>query len=223
MDRLACFDLDGTLIHGFPADSPYIWRLLHRHHGSPEADLEAWRRRFVAGDCSYDEWFQHDVRCLQARGATRRSLVEAMAPLRAVDGVHQVFEALRGAGYRVTLLSGSVDLAFEAFFPDVVLDAAFLNRFSFDGAGRLVGGVSTAYDMARKADGLRHLAARYGVSMDRTVFVGDAANDVDVARVAGIAVAFNCADPRLAEVATHVVSAPARDLRAILPLIGLEG
>ena len=217
--RLACFDFDGTLVDGFPPEAPFIWKVLHTHFGCPADALDVARRQFFAGERTYEEWFAHDIRLLSAAGADRDGVVAALAPLRVVEGAREVLARLRAAGWVVALLSGSVDVALDHFFPDRPFDEVMLNRFLFDEAGRLVGGVATPYDVDRKADGLADLAARHGVALEDTVFVGDSYNDVEVARAAGTSIAFNCREPRLAAVATHVIPWPAQDLRAILPLL----
>ena len=218
--RLACFDFDGTLVDGFPPEAPFIWRVLHAHFGCPPVALAEARRAFFAGECSYDEWFGHDVRLLAAAGADRAGIVEAVSRLRVVDGAAEVLERLREAGWVVALLSGSVDIVLDHFFPGRPFDEVLLNRFLFDDAGRLVGGVATPYDVDEKATGLAHLARLHGVAMEDTVFVGDSYNDVEVARAAGLSIAFNCREPRLMAVATHVIPWPATDLRAVLPFLG---
>lgn len=221
--RLVCFDFDGTLVNGFPPEAPFVWRVLHSHFGCPGEALEEMRRRFFAGQCTYDEWFHHDVKLLAAAGADRAGIAAAVAGLRAVDGASQVISRLKAEGFIVSLLSGSVDVVVDRFFPDRPFDDMLLNRFLFDETGRLSGGVATPYDVDAKADGLAWLARRHGVAMRDTVFVGDSFNDVEVARAAGLSIAFNCRDERLAAVATHVIPWPATDLRVILPLLGLAG
>jgi len=217
--QLVCFDFDGTLVQGFPPEAPYIWRMLHDHLGSPRDVLDLKRKEFIAGGCTYDAWFHHDLKWFRKAGARRGDLLAAIDRLHAVSGAREVMDTLRERGVHVAVLSGSVDLACDRFFPDRPFDAILLNRLHFDADDRLVGGESTPYDMGRKADGLRHLADRFGVALRDTIFVGDAENDVDAAKAAGRSIAFNCRDARLAAVATHVFPAPAADLRVILPYL----
>lgn len=217
--RLVCLDVDGTLVGGFSPSAPFIWRVLHDSHGSPQEPLERKRRSFFAGKCTYAEWFEHDLVHLRAGGATRESLTRAIRQLRPMDNAAELIRDLQAAGIRVAILSGSVDLVLEAFFPELTFDAVFLNRFSFDDEGRLAGGTPTPYDIEAKALGLRTLAAEMGIPLQETAFVGDAHNDVEVARIAGLSIAFNCQDPELAAVANHVFPAPTTDLGLLRPLL----
>jgi HAD superfamily phosphoserine phosphatase-like hydrolase len=220
--RLVCFDIDGTLVDGFPSGSPYVWRVLHDGYGTPEEPLRLHREAFFAGKITYDQWFAHDLSWLAKAGATRAGLSEILrARLHLVRGVEEVVSTLHAAGSLVATLSGSVDLVLETLLADLPLDAVLVNRLHFDDHGRLVGGTPTPYDIERKADGLRALASRFDVSLAETAFVGDAVNDVAVARIAGVSIAFNCRDQLLASVSGHVFPAPAEDLRVILPALGI--
>ena len=80
--------------------------------------------------------------------------------------------------------------------------------------GRVLGRV---VDREEKVRCLRAWAEADGVPLERTVAVGDGANDLGMIAVAGLGVAF-CAKPVVvaqAPAAVHV-----RDLRAVLELLG---
>ena len=64
---------------------------------------------------------------------------------------------------------------------------------------------------------LRQWARSDGVPLERTVVVGDGANDLGMIAAAGLGVAF-CAKPAVVEAAPAAVHV--RDLRAVLELLG---
>src|SRR5699024_1666253 len=66
---------------------------------------------------------------------------------------------------------------------------------------------------------LTRLAAGAGVEEDRTVAVGDGANDLDMMAVAQLGIAF-CAKPTVREQADVVIDEP--DLRRVLDVLGVE-
>ncbi len=74
-------------------------------------------------------------------------------------------------------------------------------------------------DRAGKAAALRQFAHQAGVTLDRTVAIGDGANDVDMLSIAGLGVAFN-AKPVVQEAAHAAVNVPFLD--AILYLLGIS-
>src|SRR5699024_286645 len=86
--------------------------------------------------------------------------------------------------------------------------------------GRLSGQVlGDVVDQVAKADFLTRLAAGAGVEEDRTVAVGDGANDLDMMAVAQLGIAF-CAKPTVREQADVVIDEP--DLRRVLDVLGVE-
>ena len=86
-------------------------------------------------------------------------------------------------------------------------------------AGRLTGKVlGEVVDRAAKADFITRLAAASGVDMDRTVAVGDGANDLDMMAAAQVGIAF-CAKPTVREQADVAIDEP--DLRQVLDLLGV--
>ena len=208
---LVCFDLDGTLVD----DTIFIWKTFHDHFGSDRERRVRAREDFFGGRISYREWFETDLELLDAAGADRASMVEVVSALPVMPGARAVLSELRRQGRKVAIISGSVDLVVDTLFPDISFDALLINRLHFDEGGRLVGGAATPYDLEKKADGLLELAGREGLDAAQVAFIGDNSNDVDVARAAGRAIAFNCKSEELSEIADVVIEE--HDLRAILP------
>jgi phosphoserine phosphatase len=208
--RVVCFDVDGTLVD----ETIFIWSTLHeRFRTDPQARARA-REDYFAGRLSYRGWFEHDIQLLRRAGADRDAITAVIRSMRLMPGARETVTTLCRWGYRLAVISGSIDLVLEELFPDHPFHHVLINSFTFDAAGRLIGGEHTPFDLERKADGLREVAAREGVSPSQCAFVGDHFNDVQVADVAGLAFAFNCKSPELAGVADVIV--PGRDLRAIL-------
>ncbi len=210
---LVCFDLDGTLVD----DTVYIWSTFHAHFGTDRARRARAREDFFAGRIGYREWFETDLELLDAAGADLASMRALVETLPVMPGARETLAELRAQGRRLAVISGSVDLVLDSLFPEQPFDHVLINRLRFDPSGRLDGGTPTAYDLDRKADGLRELASREGLEPGAVAFVGDNANDVAVAGAAGRAIAFNCKSDDLARVADVVVET--HDLRAILPYL----
>ena len=213
--RLVAFDVDGTLADGLE----FVWALLHDHFRTDPVARRWAHDSFFAGKITYEEWARHDVMLLQARGATFDGVREALRPLRPMEGTDEVLRVLRRFGLRLAILSGSVDVALAHVLPDYPewFDHVLINQFVFDEEGRLADVIPTPYDITHKAEGLRRLAREEGLDLEQCAFIGDHYNDVDVARVAGLSMAFNCQSPELAAVADVVVAG--KDLRAVLPRI----
>ena len=74
-------------------------------------------------------------------------------------------------------------------------------------------------DGQRKADLLRELAEREGISLEQTIAVGDGANDLPMLSIAGLGVAFR-AKPLVKQSAKQAISTLGLD--GILYLLGFR-
>jgi HAD superfamily phosphoserine phosphatase-like hydrolase len=214
---VVCFDLDGTLVQG----TVFIWQSLHEHFATDRTKRERAKTAFFTGRLSYRRWFETDLELLAERGADRDRIIamirQTMFPTR---GAVETLHALRAAGCRLAVLSGSLDVVLSAHFSPELFEIVFLNRVHFDHHGRLAGGHHTPYDLEKKADGLREIARRCSVSPAECAFVGDNYNDLSAARVAGRSIAFCPKSEKLRQVADVVIDT--RDMREILPHLGLK-
>jgi phosphoserine phosphatase len=206
---LICFDLDGTLVD----DTVYIWTTLHETLKTDGKLRKKAYDDYFAGRISYREWFEHDLFLFKKVGADRSRLLQIIETLRPMTGALQLLKELREEGYKLAVISGSLDLVVKQLFETKAFDHIFINEVQFDKRGQIVGGIPTRYDLDGKADGLRELARLENLSMDQTAFVGDNENDIWIAKAAGKGIAFNCKSDSLREVCD--VEVLGKDLRAI--------
>jgi HAD superfamily PSPase-like hydrolase len=214
---LVAFDVDGTLVH-HPEDKT-VWEVLNlRFTGSDDQNALRWEL-YRQGKLSYAEWVALDVEGWQRAGATRDDLIAAMEGLHLVQGARETMEALKRCGMRLAVISGTLDLLLDTLFPDHPFDEVYTNRIAFDDAGHIASWTATPFDMEGKGVALRAIAMREAIPLSRCAFVGDHANDLAAARLAGLALAFNPKSAELEESAHAVVRSG--DLRDLLPhLIG---
>ncbi len=140
--------------------------------------------------------------------------------IRPTPGVHDLIAGLHAHGSRVGVVSGGFHELLDPLAAALDLDHWRANRLEVsDGrlTGRLVGPI---IDAAAKAAALREWAAADGVTLPRTVAVGDGANDLAMMDAAGLSIAFN-AKPRVKEEANLVIDVC--DLSQVLPVLGLRG
>ncbi|MCC6746198.1 MAG: HAD-IB family phosphatase [Deltaproteobacteria bacterium] len=212
---LIAFDVDGTLV-GHP-EGKVVWELLNHHFGG---DGTVNRRRFDAfrgGHITYAEWVDLDVEGWLAARATRAQIANViLEQLSLMAGVAETLAELRGRGYRLAIISGTLDLTLELLLGDHAFDAVFANRIWFDRRGYIEGWAATPFDMAGKALALRHLCQTLAVPLERTVFVGDNVNDLDAMRTAGLAVAYEPKHGEVEAAARHVIHSDLRRLLALL-------
>jgi phosphoserine phosphatase len=210
---LVAFDVDGTLVH-HPEDKT-VWEVFNlRFTGSDRQNSERWEL-YRQGKLSYAEWVALDVEGWRRAGATRDELIVAMEGLHLVEGARETMDALKRCGMRLAVISGTLDLLLDTLFPDHPFDEVYTNRIAFDEAGRIASWTATPFDMDGKGVALRAIAMREEIPLSRCAFVGDHANDLAAARLAGLALAFNPKSAEL-EASAHAVIR-SRDLRDVLP------
>jgi phosphoserine phosphatase len=210
---LICFDVDGTLV--VHPEGKIVWEILNRRFaGTDEINLARFHD-YRAGVITYAEWVALDVGEWLRAKATREQILESINGLRLVGGARETLHELKRRGYKLAVVSGTLDIVLETLLPDHPFDDVFTNRLSFDDDGLLVGWTATEYDVSGKALALREIAAREKIPLDRCAYVGDAVNDLDIAREAGFAVAFNSSCRDLIEVCA--VSLSGDDLGLLLP------
>ena len=210
---LVAFDVDGTLVH-HPEDKT-VWEVLnHRFTGSDDQNALRWDL-YKQGKLSYAEWVALDIESWRGSGATRDLMTEHFGDLALVAGARETLQALKSAGVRLAVISGTLDLLLDTLFPDHPFDEVYTNRIAFDPEGRISHWHATPFDMDGKGIALRAIAMREDIPLSRTAFVGDHANDIPAAQIAGFSIAFNPKSEELESLASVVVRS--RDLRDILP------
>ena len=213
--KLVCFDVDGTLIDNIE----YSWELFHNHF-EVDKKKRIWARdKYYKGEFSYLEWANHDIGMWIEKGATRQEFIEAMKKIRLMKGALETLKELKKHNLKLAIISGSLNIIVENFIPDYkdFFDDVFLSYLHFDENGRLVKAKVTEFDMIKKAEALKLIAKREGFKLEECVHIGDHNNDVEIAKIAGLSIAFDCKDDELREAADVVIGK--KDLRETLRYI----
>jgi phosphoserine phosphatase len=105
-------------------------------------------------------------------------------------GVQELIAAVHGLGGKIGAVSGGFSQVLEPLANEIGLDYWMANSLEvFDGklTGCLVGPV---IDAEAKATALRSWAIDSGIELEKTIAIGDGANDIPMLKCAGYAVAF---------------------------------
>ena len=208
--RLVVMDVDSTLVQGEAIDE------LADLAGVRDA-VGAITSMAMAGEIDFESSLRQRVALLA--GLPEDAFDEVYQRLELAPGARTLVRSLKRLGYRFAIVSGGFSHVTDRLAADLGIDYARANQLEVaDGrlTGRIVGSV---VDRAAKAQALRDFAADSKVTLDRTIAIGDGANDLDMLAAAGLGVAFN-AKPVVREAAHTAVNVPYLD--AILYLLGIS-
>ncbi|MBW6389648.1 MULTISPECIES: phosphoserine phosphatase SerB [Halomonadaceae] len=206
--RLVCFDMDSTLIQAEVIDE------LARRHGVYE-DVAAVTERAMRGELDFQQSFRE--RMAKLKGLDEAVLAEIAEELPLMDGVERLMKHLKRLGYRTAILSGGFTYFARHLQEKLGFDEVHANELVIEN-GQVTGEVrEPILDASRKAELLREIAAREGLTMEQTIAVGDGANDLKMLAAAGLGIAFR-AKPLVRSQARQSISTLGID--AVLYLMG---
>ncbi|SJM58508.1 Phosphoserine phosphatase [Actinomycetales bacterium JB111] len=199
--RLLVMDVDSTFIPQEQLD------LLALEAGTGELVAEI-TERMRQGEIEFAESLRQRTKALT--GLEVEALERVRATMSPTPGAPELLEHARTNGWPVYLVSGGYHDLLDPFTADMPITGIRANRLEIaDGAltGRVLGEI---VDRAGKETHLRAIAEAEGIPMERTIAVGDGANDIDMVRAAGLGVAFG-GSTSLTAVADLVLPGPRLD------------
>ncbi|MFQ3787796.1 phosphoserine phosphatase SerB [Halomonas sp. A29] len=206
--RLVCFDMDSTLIQAEVIDE------LARRHGVFD-EVSAVTERAMRGELDFQQSFRE--RMAKLKGLDESVLAEIAEELPLMDGVERLMKHLKRLGYRTAILSGGFTYFARHLQEKLGFDEIHANELVIEN-GKVTGEVrEPILDASRKAELLREIAAREGLTMEQTIAVGDGANDLKMLAAAGLGIAFR-AKPLVRSQARQSISTLGID--AVLYLMG---
>lgn len=213
VDRLALFDMDGTIL-----DGRFISSLARRT--GREEKLERYLDH-------YDLTAETRTRRIAAlfRGVKKEVFEQTARDIPLVAGAVEAVVGLRRRGYCVGIVTDSFHVASTIVRKRVFADFSLANvlEFRHDRATGVVtlaptlrsgGRGRRAYD---KLNALRFLVKRMGVTPRKVLAVGDGDNDVGMMRAAGMSVAFQPKSERVSRAAKHIVHNRLDEILAFAP------
>jgi len=208
--RLVVFDMDSTLI-----DAEVIDELAKA--AGVGSQVAAITERAMRGELDFKSSFRERMALLQ--GLPVSVLEEIGQSLRLTEGAETLIAQLRRLGYKTAILSGGFSYFAEQLQQRLGIDYVYANALPVEN-GLITGAVQEPIvDGQRKADLLRELAQREGISLEQTIAVGDGANDLPMLAIAGLGVAFR-AKPLVKQSAKQAISTLGLD--GILYLLGFR-
>lgn len=207
--RLVVLDVDSTLVQAEGID------VLGQAAGR-QADVSAITAAAMRGELDYEQSLRRRVALLA--GLSTATVAEVATSMSLSPGARTLIRTLQRCGDHVALVSGGFIELIAPHADELGITLVRANRLAV-AEGVLTGEVvPPVVDRGAKADALRDFAASLGVPMQRTVAIGDGANDLDMLAAAGLGIAFN-AKPIVRDAADATVSVPYLD--AVLYMLGI--
>jgi phosphoserine phosphatase len=146
-------------------------------------------RRAMNGELDFAAALEARVGLLA--GMDERVLDQAAERIRVTPGARQLVATMRAAGSVTALVSGGFTTFAERVAADLGFDHVVANRLDSSGR-RITGAVRRPFVTAEtKRQTLLALAEEHGIAVDRSIAVGDGANDLPMLTTAGVGIAFH--------------------------------
>lgn len=189
-------DVDSTFI------TAEVIELLARR-ADREEEVAAITDRAMRGELDFAESLTERVATL--KGLPVSVIYDVARDIELTPGADRLVDLARERGSAFCLVSGGFTKVLDPLSERIGIDRWIANELEVDGevlTGRTVGPI---VDREAKARQVEAWAAEFGISLERTVCVGDGANDLAMLAVAGLGVAFQ-AKPIVREQADSTVS-----------------
>jgi phosphoserine phosphatase len=207
--QLIVMDVDSTVIQD------EVVELLGKH-ANAELEIKAITDAAMRGEIDFETSLRQRVKLL--KGLPESVLATVYSELRLTPGARTLCRVLTSMDFHIALVSGGFTQVVEPLGRDLGVDHVRANTLEiFDGVltGELVGVV---IDRAGKAKALAEFAEHHNIPLERTIAIGDGANDLDMLALAGLGIAFN-AKPVVRDAADASVTVPYLD--TVLYLLGI--
>lgn len=204
---LVVFDADSTLIRN------EVIELIADEAGRG-AEVAAATEAAMRGEVDFAASLRSRVAELE--GVPVASFERVLSRIEPTPGVRELIAEIHARSGIAAVVSGGFHEILDVVAPDLGVDVWRANRLVEEG-GILTGVVDgEIVDAAAKASALREWAGAYGVPVERTIAIGDGANDLVMMAAAGLGLAFN-AKPAVRAHADLVIGTV--DLREVVPLL----
>jgi len=188
--KIICFDANGTII------DEDTWAMF----GESKKEIDEALADYGDKKISITELWDKMAKIFRDTGMATRDFIYGYwrenCNLR--DGAEDLVDYLKAKGYKIYLMSCSIEPCLESITRSLQLDGFFAgSHLVFDENGELEKIESECSDKLFKEKKIRELAQSEGVDVREIVFVGDGYNDIGAFEATGKGIAINSKVPEL--------------------------
>ena len=128
---------------------------------------------------------------MKHENANRDGIIKILSKFTYNKGAREIVEYLKDKGYKLVLISGSIDLLVDMVAKDLGMDYSKANNtFIFDDMGKLTGVHSFGDDIHAKSEHLESFCDLLNIDMKECACVADGENDIEMFRKTGHGITF---------------------------------
>jgi len=203
MNKIAFFDLEGTLVKGETA-----WTLVRDKFGVSKEVDEEYQKLYDDGKIGFEEWRRKLAEIWTLAKVKKDDFKEILKDYNLVEGAKELIEGLKKKGFKIAIITGAISLFADMVGEDLGADSVFSgHEFVFDEEGYFKDIIDVEF--YRRGEGkvkvMEDFAAIYKADLKDCIAVGgDDINDYWMLKtITSFAVKPHL--PQIKEVVTHQV------------------
>ncbi|MCK9446339.1 HAD-IB family phosphatase [bacterium] len=191
MNKIICFDVNGTLVE------ENSWEIFTQGDKLIEKEIEEIFKEYYSRNKSIDDAWNELVTLLKKTGRANKNFISNCGNSATTykDGAKEIIEYLKEKGYKIYLISCSIDIHLKRMVEDLRIDGFYAgSHLMFDDLGELeMISSECVKGKEYKKDKLNELAEKENINIEDMIFVGDGDNDIGVFEMTkhGIAIGEN--------------------------------
>jgi len=188
--ELIVFDMDGVLVKVKSS-----WEHVHRSLGVIK-EAEKVKRLYEEGKIDYIKWMELDTKLWVEASKGKLHITrlnEILGGVEVMPGAVEAARRLHRMGKRIAIISGGIDLLAKRIARLIGADAWMANGLTFDKRGYLKPGGMPLVG-TRKDRALKRLTGELGISLEKTMYIGDSSWDAPAMKLVRYPVLFGEGD-----------------------------
>lgn len=197
--KLICFDLDKTII------TENSWYNLNLSMGMTKEEDQKYYDQYYAEEITYQEWIKKLLDHFIKNGkATKGNIEKSLSSYELQPFAREVVEYLKLKGYKIALISGSINILVELVARDLSIEYfGGVNTFVFNESNYLKDIIVIDDDKVAKLEILIKFCRDLNISLDEVVCIGDGDNDIELFKATGKGITFT--DSKIKEYSWKVI------------------